>query len=872
MAEAAAPAGTDAPDTRRNGTVARNENPTARKPLWTALILLALFVAAWAPRIWQLNAFVTPDERKWLARSANFYQAVAEGDAAATFQREHPGVTVMWAGTLGLLQRYPTYPTETPGPFAWDREHFEAWLAETGGPDPLDLLTAGRWWVVLAISLAAALSFLPLRLLFGAWPAALAALWVAWDPFAVALSRQLHPDGLVSVLSFLALLAFLAWIYGGGRWRWLILSGVVMGLAWLTKTPAIFLVVVGGLLLVAESLRRERTPAQRRRLWMGFVLWGAVATATFVLLWPAMWVDPMGTLQRMAGEMGEYVERHTNINYFWGAPTEDPGLLFYPVAWFFRTTPAVLLGLAAAAWLAIKRVAPLRTPVERRTAVALLLFAFVFAVGMSLGAKKFDRYILPAFLALDVVAALGWAGVAALVAQRVRRRGGASAGGQASWVAPAGVVAVGLIALHGLFVPLHAPYYLTYFNPLAGGSRTAPFALWVGWGEGLDAAAHWINEQPDGAQARTASFYYDGPFSYFADGPASNLGYGSPLFWLGMDYAVTYINQTQRRIPDAETVAWFESRTPAHTVRFRGLDLAHVYDLRDAPLPDFLDIAKARAADFGGVIRLLAYDFESVRVAPGDALQATLYLSALAPMERDYNVLLRLVGAEGEEIWRGEGWPWGAPTSNWPPREVRPDGHRVVIPADADPGLYQVRVSFYDPETLDLLDAATLDGAPLPDAERTLALLQVTGGEEAVPPAPAFTFGDALALDAASLVEAPAAGEVLQLLLEWRSLARLQDDWTVFVHIMGPAGSQGESQGAPVAQRDAPPLGGFAATSLLQPGQRLLDHVEVALPADLPAGEYSVRVGLYQGDRRLPATTSTGEQADFATVATFTLP
>jgi hypothetical protein len=75
-----------------------------------------------------------------------------------------------------------------------------------------------------------------------------------------------------------------------------------------------------------------------------------------------------------------------------------------------------------------------------------------------------------------------------------------------------------------------------------------------------------------------------------------------------------------------------------------------------------------------------------------------------------------------------------------------------------------------------------------------------------------------------------------------------------------------------VAQRDAPPLGGFAATSLLQPGQRLLDHVEVALPADLPAGEYSVRVGLYQGDRRLPATTSTGEQADFATVATFTLP
>ena len=75
----------------------------------TPLVLALLFLAAWLPRTLALEQFVTIDERKWLARSANFYQAISHADFAATFQREHPGVTVMWAGTLGFLAYFPTY-------------------------------------------------------------------------------------------------------------------------------------------------------------------------------------------------------------------------------------------------------------------------------------------------------------------------------------------------------------------------------------------------------------------------------------------------------------------------------------------------------------------------------------------------------------------------------------------------------------------------------------------------------------------------------------------------------------------------------------------------------------------------------------------
>ena len=125
------------------------------KSVRTALLLGGLFFAAWLPRVLALDTVVTIDERKWLARSANFYQALSAGDWAATFQREHPGVTVMWAGMFGLLQHFPTYAQEAPGQFAWDREHLETWLIQNSNHTPLELLTAGRWcpqWTVVGPS------------------------------------------------------------------------------------------------------------------------------------------------------------------------------------------------------------------------------------------------------------------------------------------------------------------------------------------------------------------------------------------------------------------------------------------------------------------------------------------------------------------------------------------------------------------------------------------------------------------------------------------------------------------------------------------------------------------------------------------------
>ena len=907
--------------------------------LRTFLILLALFLATWLPRVVGLEHFVTIDERKWLARSANFYQAVAHADWANTFQREHPGVTVMWAGALALLQEYPTYAQDAPGQFAWEREYFETWITENTPYTPLALLAAGRRLIVLLISLAIALGFLPLRRLLGATIAAVATLFVAWDPFAIAMSQQLHPDGFVSVFTLLALLLFLAWLYGGRHLHELIASGIVMGLAWLTKTPAIFLVPTGAALIgVAWWRGRNKEPGSRaatlrpaqkpeperttsnppslpapqhpfspallllRSPLVAFVLWGAIATLTFVALWPAMWVAPLGTLMRMSAEMGEYVERHTSINYFWGQPVNDPGLFFYPVAFLWRTTPAVLIGLVGAGFATWRRLWPLDDQRIRQCALGLLAFAVILAVGMTVGAKKFDRYLLPAFPALDIIAALGWCalgkwalarwgtgvlerwGVSLQQPQEPKQRRTASRHAISQFLnryrppetpfasllapyLPISIAVVAALLLHGLLGWLHFPYYLTYYNPLVGGTWSAPHVLFVGWGEGLDEAARWLDRQPDAEDLRVVTWYSDGPFSYFFRGQSVDMGASSPLLWLDTDYTVLYVNQWQRQLPTPEAIAYFLGRTPVYTVRSSGLDLAYIYDMRDTVLPDFVDIGKESAADFGGQIRLVAYDIPATPADAGDTMQVTFYLQSLAPMETNYNELVRLVGEDGTELWRDDSWPWGSPTKGWSVRDIRPDGRTVNIPADAKPGLYKFTLSFYDPSTFTPLPVTAVQSEQLLNTSaRDVALLRV-GAPPVVdqPIDPPWQFGDGIALIGATLPTQAKAGGELALRMDWSALRRIATDYTVFVHIV-------DENGENVAQEDLQPMGNFASTRLWTPGMQVVDRRAIVLPDDLAPGRYTVRVGLYTLDAgRLPVSRSGAPAGDYVDMGSFTV-
>lgn len=261
-------------------------------------------------------------------------------------------------------------------------------------------------------------------------------------------------------------------------------------------------------------------------------------------------------------------------------------------------------------------------------------------------------------------------------------------------------------------------------------------------------------------------------------------------------------------------------------------------------------------ATWAGQIALGATLLPATQVTPGDAFIATLHLQATAPITQDLNVLVRLVAADGSELLRDEGWPWGRPTSTWLSGEVWPDGHTLTIPPDAAPGPYRVEVSFYDPATLELL------------GEPVTAGYVVVAADRAAQPAgpPLATFGDGIALvDAAIPADGWMAGAQPTLQLVWRADTPVRGRYTTFVHMVGPNGL--------AAQSDREPLGGFFPTSGWLPGAPVSDSYTLTLPLDLPAGDYQILVGLYDPvtGRRLPLLRAGEEVGDVYTVATISL-
>jgi hypothetical protein len=99
----------------------------------------------------------------------------------------------------------------------------------------------------------------------------------------------------------------------------------------------------------------------------------------------------------------------------------------------------------------------------------------------------------------------------------------------------------------------------------------------------------------------------------------------------------------------------------------------------------------------------------------------------------------------------------------------------------------------------------------------------------------------------------------LNITLHWQAIGRLDRAYTVFTHVLNASGQV-------VAQRDSPPAGGLAPTTLWLPGDTLADEYQIDLPAGTPAGEYQIEVGMYDPGtgQRLPAVLADGKAADSA--------
>ncbi|MCK6627081.1 MAG: DUF2723 domain-containing protein [Anaerolineae bacterium] len=298
--------------------------------------------------------------------------------------------------------------------------------------------------------------------------------------------------------------------------------------------------------------------------------------------------------------------------------------------------------------------------------------------------------------------------------------------------------------------------------------------------------------------------------------------------------------------------------------------------------PDNAPLNPSPGYDFNGEIELTDYEYTVTRVGQGKGFGVKLLWRAQTQPADNYTLLAELVDAAGSVLRSVEHQPvtGRTATASWQPGQFVRDQVDFVLPASAPVGRDQVRVrlSWLRPdgsrlqvrwwllplgESLDLnwLEVTEKEGRrfeppPIPfpveanfdDKVKLLGYKTSLAGETGLQ-----WSRPACAADAAACL--------IHFEVYWQGLSEMDQLYFVFLHLV-------DAQGRLLAQQDkGPGLRGKEPTTSWLPGEVIADPIDLTLPADLPPGQYTLRIGLYLPPTgpRLPVL-PTGDYMEIGTI------
>lgn len=287
-------------------------------------------------------------------------------------------------------------------------------------------------------------------------------------------------------------------------------------------------------------------------------------------------------------------------------------------------------------------------------------------------------------------------------------------------------------------------------------------------------------------------------------------------------------------------------------------------------------------AIFGDGLRLLGHEVTTDRYGE---LVVNLLWEASVPLGRDLRFYVAYLAPDGTLLHDSEFYPPVAvlwyPTSTWTP------GVPVqlsTLPWTLEAGRFTLALGVYAGENWaegDRLAVNAVDtGLPVLENGTLLRLggyqRSPSGGWSRIAPGAVWStlpparpldvrFGPSLALEGVTLPTTAQAGAHLPFTLVWRTDAPVEQDYTVFVHLLDAAGGT-------AAQLDWQPRDalGPLPTSAWLPGHPVVDTQALRLPDELAPGVYRLIAGLYdwRDGARLPAQGAQALPGDVAGLGT----
>lgn len=418
------------------------------------------------------------------------------------------------------------------------------WLV--GISAPWQSLMAAQASIGIATGILILMSTYFLRILIGKKWGMITGLFLALDPFLIAHSRLAHTDALLALLYLTALVSLLCgFINKKPQRRYIAMSAALAAGAILTKIFGLILIPTALLIIAINAWYRRAQMVNTLRL---AGLWLSACIVTTFFAWPALWFN--------ADTVYSYMFLYSSLHAEGTREQETTSASWYYMReTFFRLSVPVTLLLPFAMWQWRKK-----KPTNHVIVTAVLLSAGVlFAVILNTGSDKSDRYILFTHLTLVTFAPLGLRTIVQY--PKIQKLA-------------VYMIALPIVYLAGDDIRIH-PYYLAHYNrlyPIESHHK-------LGWGEGLEQAASWIQRYHPNAKVLT---YYPRVFDYFYNGEVETITHIDDA---RADYAVLYRSMFERGEHAAETAILkkfigVKNKEPEHIVTVNGLPYAWIFSLQ----------------------------------------------------------------------------------------------------------------------------------------------------------------------------------------------------------------------------------------------------------------------------------------------------
>lgn len=541
-------------------------------PRSNLLIISIFFVIALLFRIIAIHVPLTTDETLWLSRGHDFITGLLAGNLKETYQKHHPGVITMWIIGISeylnmwILKLFP--------------ETFNSWLQYpleclNNEPSycPINAYIMPR--VIQGIITSACMGgfYWFNQELFGRWRAILATCFLLFSPFFLGYQRFITTDALQIDFCILALLSFLLYLFQNQKIKFLLLTGFFLALGILSKVPALFyLPIIIFIIIIKEFKFSQNFLYSIGWIKTSFHLLLFILTLLLTLFcfWPILWnVFEYNYVFTAIFDTHLPGQATRTGMYFLGNSKEYPNILFYLFVLAYRLSPLIQFGLLALIISFIFK--PLKAKLlYKKKLIILAIFAVIPLVIFSLIPSKIDRYILLIYPQLICLATAGWFNIISyLTTLKIRL---------VDVVITSKLYLILLITIAFSLVISCFPYYVSFYNPLFGGTKVAVKMIMLGNGEGLDQVGQWLNKQKNAENLTVLSWYDTVTGSYFKGKTLKTYGKNKNLkLWLNKtDYIILYVNQIQRNY-NRDWLKYLSNQEPVYVVELNGVEYAKVY-------------------------------------------------------------------------------------------------------------------------------------------------------------------------------------------------------------------------------------------------------------------------------------------------------